>query len=66
MSIYHRTMENGMEHLIAIIRLKWITLCSVNELDPLRDEGLLYYKKLLAAGIDASSITINGTVHAGE
>jgi len=39
---------------------------SVNELDPLRDEGLLYYKKLLAAGVDASSITINGTVHAGD
>ena len=39
---------------------------SVNELDPLRDEGLLYYKKLLSAGVDASSITINGTVHAGD
>ena len=39
---------------------------SVNELDPLRDEGLLYYKKLLIAGVDASSITINGTVHAGD
>tara|TARA_B100000579_G_scaffold432550_1_gene449587 strand:- start:77 stop:1198 length:1122 start_codon:yes stop_codon:yes gene_type:complete len=39
---------------------------SVNELDPLRDEGLLYYKNLLMAGVDASSITINGTVHAGD
>ena len=39
---------------------------SVNELDPLRDEGLLYYKKLLSSGVDASSITINGTVHAGD
>ena len=39
---------------------------SVNELDPLRDEGLLYYKKLLFSGVDASSITINGTVHAGD
>ena len=39
---------------------------SVNELDPLRDEGLLYYKKLLISGVDASSITINGTVHAGD
>ena len=39
---------------------------SVNELDPLRDEGLLYYKNLLNSGVDASSITINGTVHAGD
>ena len=30
------------------------------------DEGLLYYKKLLSSGVDASSITINGTVHAGD
>ena len=26
---------------------------SVNELDPLRDEGLAYYRKLLAAGVSA-------------
>ena len=41
-------------------------IISVNELDPLRDEGLLYYKNLLSAGVDAQSITINGTVHAGD
>lgn len=39
---------------------------SVNELDPLRDEGLAYYRKLLAAGVSASSRTVNGTCHAGD
>ncbi len=39
---------------------------SVNELDPLRDEGLAYYRKLLAAGVPVTSRTINGTCHAGD
>lgn len=39
---------------------------SVNELDPLRDEGLAYFHKLLAAGVTASSRTVNGTCHAGD
>lgn len=39
---------------------------SVNELDPLRDEGLAYYRRLLAAGVAARSRTVNGTVHAAE
>jgi len=39
---------------------------SVNELDPLRDEGLAYYRKLLAAGVSVSSRTVNGTSHAGD
>jgi acetyl esterase/lipase len=39
---------------------------SVNELDPLRDEGLAYFHKLLAAGVPATSRTVNGTVHAGD
>jgi acetyl esterase/lipase len=39
---------------------------SVNELDVLRDEGLAYYHKLLAAGVTASCRTINGTTHAAE
>jgi acetyl esterase/lipase len=39
---------------------------SVNQLDPLRDEGIAFYQKLLAAGVPASSRTVNGTCHAGD
>lgn len=39
---------------------------SVNELDPLRDEGLQYYRNLMAAGVLARSRTINGTSHAAD
>ncbi len=39
---------------------------SVNELDPLRDEGLAFSRKLLAAGVPTVTHTINGTPHAGD
>ncbi|MEM8856817.1 MAG: alpha/beta hydrolase fold domain-containing protein [Chloroflexota bacterium] len=39
---------------------------SVNELDPLRDEGLSYYHKLVKAGVRAVGRTVNGTTHAGD
>jgi acetyl esterase len=38
----------------------------VNELDPLRDEGLEYFRKLLAAGVSANSFTLNGSTHGSE
>lgn len=39
---------------------------AVNELDPLRDEGLAYYVKLLAAGVPARARTNLGIVHAAD
>ena len=39
---------------------------SVNELDPLRDEGLAFYRKLMAAGVPAIGRTVHGTSHAGD
>ena len=39
---------------------------SVNELDPMRDEGLAYYRALLRAGVPTLGRIIAGTCHAGE
>jgi acetyl esterase len=38
----------------------------VSELDPLRDEGLAYFRKLLSVGITAASMTLNGVTHGAE
>jgi acetyl esterase/lipase len=39
---------------------------SVNELDPLRDEGLLYYRRLLRAGVPTVGRMVAGTCHGGD
>ena len=39
---------------------------SLNELDPLRDEGFLFHQNLLKAGVSSVCKTLNGTCHAGD
>ena len=39
---------------------------SVNELDPLRDEGLAFAQKLKQVNVSAVARTVNGTHHAGD
>ncbi len=39
---------------------------SVNELDPLRDEGLQYYRRLLRAGVPTVGRMVAGTCHGGD
>jgi acetyl esterase len=42
------------------------TVISVNECDPLRDEGIAFYRLLLAAGVKAQGRTVLGTCHGAE
>jgi acetyl esterase/lipase len=39
---------------------------SVNELDPMRDEGLEYYRRLVHAGVPAVGRVVAGTCHGGD
>ena len=39
---------------------------SVNELDPLRDEGMAYYRKLIAAGVPVVGRVNLGLTHGAE
>jgi acetyl esterase/lipase len=41
-------------------------IISVNELDPLRDEGLVFSRNLVAAGVSVVAKTVHGTPHAGD
>jgi acetyl esterase/lipase len=42
------------------------TVISVNECDPLRDEGLEFYRLLLKAGVPARARQVMGTIHGTE
>lgn len=42
------------------------TVISVNEFDPLRDEGIDFYRLLLRAGVQAYCKDVKGTIHATE
>ncbi len=42
------------------------TFISVNECDPLRDEGIDFYRLLLRAGVNAQCRTVMGTIHGTE
>ena len=42
------------------------TVISVNECDPLRDEGIAFYRLLLKAGVAARARTVLGTIHGTE
>lgn len=42
------------------------TMISLNECDPLRDEGLEFYRRLLEAGVSAKCRQLMGTVHGTE
>jgi acetyl esterase/lipase len=42
------------------------TVISVNECDPLRDEGIEFYRTLLRAGVPARCRQVMGTIHATE
>jgi len=41
-------------------------MISVNECDPLRDEGIEFYRTLLRAGVPARCRQVMGTIHATE
>jgi len=42
------------------------TVISVNECDPLRDEGIAFYRLLLSSGVAARGRTVLGTSHGIE
>jgi acetyl esterase/lipase len=69
----------GIEHLEARNPLAWPlfateddvkdfppTVISVNECDPLRDEGIEFYRLLLRAGVSARCRQMMGTIHGTE
>lgn len=75
----HLTMGYGIEALVAEDPMAWPgfaseedvsafppTMVSVNECDPLRDEGIAFYRLLQRAGVLSQCRQTMGTVHANE
>ena len=75
----HGAMAYGMKELETGNPLAWPhfatiedlkdfppTMVSVNECDPLRDEGIAFYRKLLEAGVSAQCRQVMGTAHGAE
>jgi len=75
----HGAMAYGIEELHAGNPLAWPgfatakdveglppTVISVNECDPLRDEGINFYRLLIAGGVPARCRQVMGTVHGTE
>ena len=75
----HAAMAYGIEELEKENPLAWPafaseddvrglppTVISVNECDPLRDEGIAFYRTLLRAGVPARCRQLMGTIHATE
>ena len=69
----------GIEHFEAKNPLAWPgfatvedvrgfppTMISVNECDPLRDEGIAFYRLLVSAGVSARCRQVMGTIHGTE
>ena len=78
LNLHHNrgTVAYGIEHFEAGNPLAWPsfateadvaglprTFISVNEADPLRDEGVAFYRLLLAAGVPAQCRMVMGTSH---
>lgn len=75
----HATMAYGMDAYEQRNPLAWPsfadledvagfppTMISINECDPLRDEGIAFYRLLLEAGVHSHCRQLMGTVHANE
>lgn len=75
----HGAMAYGIEELEAQNPLAWPgfateddvaglppTVISVNECDPLRDEGVNFYRLLIRAGVSARCRQVMGTIHGTE